>query len=360
MNSDVDSLKPYPLITQEAWSFQDKSKVLKLDWNEGVSPPSPFVKDQILKFLNSNEPLNWYPKLNNENILLKISEYCNTSIKNVQYFPSSDNLQEIIARTFINPGDEIVMISPTYDNFRSTFQAAGASINRFYLDGEKFYFDIETFFNDYFNKDIKIVYLCNPNNPTGTEFSKEVILSLLKEFNSTLFVIDEAYYEFSNNTVADIVENHENLVISRTLSKGFCLAGFRLGYMVANKTLISAVNKIRNPKNISTISQIACLAALSDINYMKNYVEEISISKKYFIEELKDMGFDVLHGGGNYVSIKIAPNYVKNLVEYLKANLVYVRDYSHVEKMEGYIRITIGKKLDMIRVVDILKNYSKI
>ena len=164
------------------------------------------------------------------------------------------------------------------------------------MDGEKFYFDIETFFNDYFNKDIKIVYLCNPNNPTGTEFSKEVILSLLKEFNSTLFVIDEAYYEFSNNTVADIVENHENLVISRTLSKGFCLAGFRLGYMVANKTLISAVNKIRNPKNISTISQIACLAALSDINYMKNYVEEISISKKYFIEELKDMGFDVLHG----------------------------------------------------------------
>ncbi len=356
-NANVAKLKPYTLITQEAWGIPNKKNVLKLDWNEGVSPPSPLVQKEIIKFLQSNEPLNWYPILNNDLLISKISEYCETKTDLIQYYPSSDNLQEIIVRAFIDSSDEVIIISPTYDNFRSTVQSIGAKINKFYLQGGNFSFDIDAFKKQFFGKSIKLVYLCNPNNPTGTEFSKEIIIDLLKSFKDTLFLIDEAYYEFTNNTVSDLVEDYKNLIITRTFSKAFCLAGYRLGYSITSPDLIYIMNKIRNPKNIPTLSQVALLAALNDITYMRKYVEEILHSKNYLIKKLQDMGLGVLYGGGNYLSIKIPVNSSSELIKLFKSNYIYVRDYSHVPRMEGYIRITIGKKQDMDKVVDVLKSF---
>ena len=129
-----------------------------------------------------------------------------------------------------------------------------------------------------------MVYICNPNNPTGNVHSKEYIEYLLEEYPDTLFLVDEAYYEFSGITVKDLVLRYDNLLISRTMSKAFALANFRLGYLIASKDNIQFINKIRNPKNLSTLAQEAACAALSDVDYMWRYVEEVKRGKAFSLD----------------------------------------------------------------------------
>lgn len=137
-----------------------------------------------------------------------MSNYNNLPVENIQYFASSDSLHEYIVRTFIEPEDRIV--APTYDNFRAVVESNGALTEFYYLD-ENFQLDIEHFENYLNLHKPKIVYICNPNNPTGTMYKKETIEQLITKFENIMFIIDEAYYEFTNNTCKDLVLDHENL-----------------------------------------------------------------------------------------------------------------------------------------------------
>ncbi len=174
VNKYVKVLKPYPLVSHRAWELQGKEDVLKLDWNEATVPPSPKVKENIMKFLE-NGNMHWYPDVNNSLLLEELSIYNDLPVENIQYFASSDSLHEYIVRTFIEPEDRIVIVAPAYDNFSAVVESNGALTEFYYLD-EKFHLDIEHFDNYLNLHQPKIVYICNPNNPTGTMYKKEVIV----------------------------------------------------------------------------------------------------------------------------------------------------------------------------------------
>ena len=357
-NKYVKVLKPYPLVSHRAWELQGREDVLKLDWNEATVPPSPKVKENIMKFLE-NGNMHWYPDVNNSLLLEELSKYNDLPVENIQYFASSDSLHEYIVRTFIEPEDRIVIVAPTYDNFRAVVESNGALTDFYYLD-EKFHLDIEHFDNYLNLHQPKIVYICNPNNPTGTMYMKEVIEQLITKFENIMFIVDEAYYEFTNNSCKDLVLDYENLLISRTFSKAFALASFRVGYTISSQHNIKLLSKIRNPKNISTFSQIAAISVLQDKTYMQNYVKQVNSAKDFFDAELKKLNYEVTGDGGNFSMLKFDFSVKKDFIKYLESNNIFVRDYGHVKGMENFLRITIGTLEQMKKVLVVIKSFRKL
>jgi histidinol-phosphate aminotransferase len=354
-NKYVKVLKPYPLVSHKAWELQGNEDVLKLDWNEATIPPSPKVKESIEQFLGSGN-MHWYPDVNNIVLLDELAKYNDLPVENIQYFASSDSLHEYIVRTFIEPDDRILIVAPTYDNFRAVVESNGALTEFYYLD-ENFKLDLEHFENFLALHQPKIVYICNPNNPTGTMYDKHDIEQLISQFENIMFIVDEAYYEFTGNSCKDLVLDYENLLISRTFSKAFALASFRVGYTISSQHNIKLLSKIRNPKNISTFSQIAAISVLQDSQYMKNYVEEVNKAKEFFDAQLVNIGLLVFGDGGNFTLLKLDYSIKKAFIEYLEKNNIFVRDYGHVKGMENYLRITIGTMPQMQTVLKIIKKF---
>jgi histidinol-phosphate aminotransferase len=356
LNKFVNTLKPYTVSSHEAWNYVDDSEILKLDWNEATVKPSSHVMKCLLHHIETGR-LNWYPDVDNSHFRTILSSYVGVGAEFIEYFASSDALHEYIIRGFINSNDVITMISPTYDNFRAASESVGAIIDYFDLDSEdNFSFCLESFKNHLYKIRPKVVYLCNPNNPTGTLYSVDLIEQLIKQFNDVLFVIDEAYFEFSNTTCAPLVENYENVIITRTFSKAFALASFRVGYAISSVHNINGLRKIRNPKNISSASQIAAVAALEDIGYMTNYVNEVLETKSRFIDQLRSININVIGSeSGNYILINFG-SFQASIVPFLEKHKVFVRNYGHVHGMSSYTRITVGTKDQMERVFSLIQS----
>ena len=229
----------------------------------------------------------------------------------------------------------------------------------FYLD-EGFEFNEDEFIKYANQIHPKFIYICNPNNPTGTLIKKNIIKNLIALFPNTMFLIDEAYYEFAGESCASLVNKFSNIIISRTFSKAFAIASFRIGYAISSEENIINISKVRNSKNITQLSQIAAVAALDDIKYTENYIKEVNTSKNLFIRYLmkyKKYGIEPVDGFGNYILIKINGGHKNKLLTYLESKKIYVRDYGHVFGMEDFIRITIGTCDQMEYVQNQISNY---
>lgn len=361
-NKYLSNIKPYQVASHQIWqvSVDERKDILKLDWNESTINPSPNVKKRLNELMKTDF-LNLYPATYNEELHNLLSKYTGLPRQNIQYFASSDSLHEYISKVYISPEDTILIVWPSYDNFRLTVEVAGATV-RFFEVGDDFKLQKEVFEDYLTNHAPTLVYICNPNNPTGQVIDKEYIQELLIKYPSILFLIDEAYIEFSpNNSCKELVRTNNNILISRTMSKAFGLANVRFGYLLASEENIDFVSKIRNPKNITTFTQEAVIGALEDIGYMEDYVNQVNLSKQKFIKKINDLPkniFDAYDSEANFVMIMCKSLTIKQqLIEYLRNNSVFVRDVYHSPKVEKCIRITIGNDKQMSRVISLFEKF---
>jgi len=360
-NKYLRNLKPYKLASHKVWAVapEKRKEILKLDWNEATIPPTPVVMERIELLLKEPSFFNLYPTTYNDELLSLLAQYVELPEENIQYFGSSDVLHEYICKAFISVGDPVMILGPSYDNFRLTCQANGADVYFSYYNDD-FTFDAERFENDIITREPAVVYICNPNNPTGNVHSKEYIEHLLQEYQDTLFLIDEAYYEFSGITVKDLVLKYDNILISRTMSKAFALANFRLGYLIAGKDNVQFINKIRNPKNLSTFAQVAGCAALSDTQYMWNYVEEVHRGMDFFAEAMQKyadrLTIHPSHGNFSLIEFQTYEDKIA-LLNHLANNNIFVRDTTQAPMVRNCFRITIGTVEQMKKVVDVIDAY---
>lgn len=360
-NKYLRNLKPYKLASHKIWSVEPNKRceILKLDWNEATMPPSPCVRERIMRLMEEPGFFNLYPATLDEELMDALSRYTGLPKQNLQYFGSSDVLHEYICKVFVSVGDPVMIVGPSYDNFRLTCQANGAEV--FFSNyTSNFEFDSVQFERDIQDIEPAMVYICNPNNPTGNLHSKEYVEYLLTEYPDTLFLIDEAYYEFAGKSVKDLVLEHDNLLVSRTMSKAFALANFRVGYLLASQDNVQFINKIRNPKNLSTFAQQAAIAALNDTDYMWKYVEEVRESKKMFLSELQKIAPEIISyaGYGNFSMLQF-PSLAekKSMIEWLSAHNIFVRELSQSPQVECCLRITIGTKSQMECVLEVIKSF---
>ena len=361
LNVFLESIKPYKSASHKIWTLnkEDKLKALKLDWNEATISPSPLVVARLKEMVLDGDFYNLYPSTENKTIIELLSKYTNLENKYIQYFASSDSIHEYVAKIFIGINDKVLIQGPSYDNFRLTAQANGAKI--IYSEvGEDFRFNPENFESDIDRYKPEFVYISNPNNPLGYVHSVEYIERLLKKYKKTLFLIDEAYYEFSKITCSQLVKKYQNILVTRTMSKAFAIANFRFGYLLASEENINNISNIRNPKNITTLTQEAAISALKDVEYMESYVEEVKKAKEIFIEKMKNYNkyLQVYESQANFVVLRFNNEEEKEkLFTHLADNLIFVRMLSQSPILKTSLRVTIGTLEQMSHVVDIIENF---
>lgn len=361
-NRQIIDLREYKVASHEIWQEepQKREEYLKLDWNESTIEPAPSVDKRIKELVNEGHFYNLYPQCKNDELISALSKYNGLTRDHIQYFASSDSLEEYICRVFLNSFSRVMILAPSYDNFRLDAESAGAEI--IYSDMPKSFDFSETLFeNDLSNYQPDFVYICNPNNPTGHQLSVSYIERLLNKYPKTMFLVDEAYWEFSGITCQELVLSYGNILISRTFSKAFGLANFRIGYLISCTENVNSINKIRNSKNINTFSQVAAVAALEDTDYMWNYVKEVKKAREYTYFELQKLSKigRVFFSSANFIMLECRTGTIKEgLLEYLKKNKIFIRNLTQRPSVLKCVRLSIGTQEQMRRVVNCIKEYS--
>lgn len=355
----VKQIKPYPLIFQKILKFKNLEKTAKLDWNEFPYSPKKEVVRKIINFLKKNNSLNWYPSIYPEKLLKKIAKYIGTNVSKITAFSGSDSCLELISKIFINKNDKVLIVSPTYDQFRIECLLSEAKIISF-IPKNIFKANILELNSIIKKKKIKLVYLANPNNPTGLYYDLKKINFLIKNNKKTTFIIDEAYIEFSGFKSCSILlkQNINNLFVTRTFSKCFGLAGLRLGYCISSNKNIIIINKIKNHKSINSLAQIAGEETLNHINFYKKKIVKINNLKKRLIKKLKKINIEVISTPCNFILIK--DKNINRICNFLEKNKIYVRKLNHLPMLKEYLRISIGNENEINYLIDKLNDYKSI
>lgn len=339
MNLVLKNFKNYPLSKLKAWD--DIKNSIKLDWNESdESIPDFIVKKSIEELATYN--LNWYPPIFNEELQKAISKYIKLESKYIRYASSSDVIHEYLCLALLNPGDTVLILNPTYDNFRKTAELNRAKISYFDLDVD-FNLNQKQFISEIRKCNAKIVYLVNPNNPTGAVISNNYINELLIEFPEVYFIIDEAYFEFYGVTSAQLVISNQNIIITRSLSKAFGAASIRFGYLICSEKIIEIMDKVINPKNVPLFTQILAKNILENCDYIYSRISLINENKSKLMKIFDLKNINYLYSSANFLFIKCDSEEQKlGIINQLEAKKIYVRNYSHLTSTSLYFRITIG------------------
>lgn len=343
VKKSILNMEPYQNGSHSDELIQNHKKILKLDSNEATIAPSPRVTTALMQYIQ-NGPLNWYPDVASTNLRAALSEYVNLPVNHILTFNGSDHALETIARTFLTDGDEVILFTPTYDHFRVYAQSCDAKV---VCVEEAQNLPLKKKIQGFVTERTKIVYVVNPNNPTGFLIPEQEIKEALEAYPGVLFLVDEAYYEFCDHTAKELVHTHENVLVTRSFSKAFGLAGLRCGYLLASPSVCEEIDKIRVGKNINALAQVAAKAALEEIEHMRHYVEEVKLTKVWIIEHLQSLGLEVRNTPLNFILVKTAEP--QKVVSYLKSHNIYVRDRSSLKGLEGCLRITVGDQFPMKR-----------
>jgi histidinol-phosphate aminotransferase len=349
-NSYIAVLKEYPVVSHKAWEYADKSDILKLDWNEAEIDLPPPIKDALIRYLEEGKA-SWYPDVANKELLCALASYAGVSDTHVQYFEGSDCALDYAVRTFVEQGDTVVLASPTYDNVRVYIESTGA--RPFLASTEDPFAADPGALLARVPRDTRMLYLANPNNPTGTTYSRDQIAEILTSLPDTVVIVDEAYAEFAGSSITDLVDRFPNVIVSRSFSKAFGLAAFRIGYLVSTPENLRHINKIRNGKNISAIAQVAALAALRNREYMEAYVREVRKARAFLCTKLARLGIESRDTPGNFILIAVPDG--PGLRAALADQNIFIRSLDHLPGMDAYLRITVGTMSSSARVASAIE-----
>ncbi|OYT37289.1 MAG: hypothetical protein B6U89_07550 [Desulfurococcales archaeon ex4484_58] len=321
--------------------------MIVLSRNECPYPPSPLVREYIAKFLDR---INRYeiPSLM-DSIIDSLSSYVGVDRRYIYLLPGSEALFTSIPWMMIRYGYRFIYSSPTFTPAIDDLRVWDIEIIDVPLTSD-FRVDLNNVLR--YSGD-SILYIVNPNNPTG---NKTIECSEVEDLATSFkaIVIDEAYYEYSGLTCKDLVLEYDNIAILRTLSKAFCLAGARLGYIICNPRLYKEFFGARRRYDISTLSLLAGLGALSDLDYMRKVVKNTLKVKKWVVSELEKLeDIEVIDTLTNFILVSKKNYDSHRLAKALKDKGVLVKELN--DRMKQYIRVSIGTLDEMKFFVKVLK-----
>ncbi len=306
---------------------------IKLNTNENPYPPSPKVLEALKETVN--DKLRLYPDPNALNVKKKVAEIFNTKPERVMAGNGSDELLTIIMRCFAGQGDKIVYPYPTYLLYKtlSEIQDARACIVNFLED--------YSLPEEILVEGAAVTFICNPNSPSGTLVPIDKVSNIAKRVDGVL-VIDEAYVDFADDNCLRLVNDHPNIIILRTLSKSYSLAGMRLGFAVAQEDLINGMMKVKDSYNVDRLSMVSAVAALDDQATFKENVARIKKTREHLVNSLKKLGFFVYPSQANFVMIRCQNAHnAKEIYVELKKQKMLIR-YIDQPRLDDCLRITVG------------------
>lgn len=323
-----------------------------LDFNERVMTPSRKVISALVTFFKKGK-IQRYPEYSD--LQKKISEYAKVSVSQIMITNGSDHGIDVIFRTFSGRNDTIVIPVPTFPMFMQYAQMIGCRILTVPYEKPDFEFPSVQIIQLLKDKKPKLVVVCNPNNPTGTLISLKDIEAIVQKASSSIFMIDEAYFEFSGVSATALLKKFPNIVIVRTFSKAFGLASLRIGYVISSEQHIEEMTKVRGPYAVNMAAHVAASASLDDLEDMKTYVLEVMTKAKPLVESFfKKNNIHFYKSGANFILFK--PQNKNEVYEHLRMNGILVRPQSAFE-IDEMLRVSIGTTKQMKRFI---KVYSQL
>jgi len=342
LRENIKKLKPYSSARDE---FTGEANVF-LDANENPLGSVGGTKN------------NRYPDPYQRPLKHLISKIKGVNEENIFLGNGSDEAIDLLFKAFCAPGkDAAITITPSYGMYKVSADVNEVKVHEVSLDAN--YQPIaETIINHNF-ENVKLVFLCSPNNPTGNVLKRDILFKILNSFNG-MVVIDEAYIDFSSEpSWIEEVKNYQNLIVLQTLSKAWGLANLRIGMLFATPELIRILNKIKLPYNISGIAQEYAIAALQKEDEKHKMVAEILKQRSVLLQGLKSVPCvtHIYPTDANFVLVKTTdPN---GIYKYLTDNKIVVRNRNSVHLCEGSIRITVGTKEENELLLSALKQYQR-
>jgi len=324
---------------------------IKLNTNENPYPPSPKVLTALKEAVN--EKLRLYPDPNATTVKEKVSEILGIRSERVMVGNGSDELLTIIIRCFVGEGDKVVYPYPTYLLYKilSDIQDGQVCTVNFLED--------YSLPEEIVNKEASIIFICNPNSPSGTMVSVEEISKIAGKTESVI-VVDEAYVDFASDNCLRLLDVHPNLIILRTLSKSYSLAGMRLGFAIAQEDLIRGMIKVKDSYNVDRLSIAAAIAALGDQETFRENVVKIQKTRKRLMDSLENLGFHVYPSQTNFVMIRCSSNLLaKEIYERLKKEKILIR-YIEEPRLADCLRVTVGTDREIDILLDKMKKIKSV
>jgi histidinol-phosphate aminotransferase len=323
----------------------DVASYIKLNTNENPYPPSPRVLEAILA--EANEGLRRYPDAASRLAREAAAKLYGFDPSWIIMANGSDEVLNNLIRAFAGEGEEIAYVHPSYSYYGTLAEVQGAKVRTFELsDGFEPLGIPERY-------DGKLLFLTNPNAPLGFTYSQQFIADLAGRMSGVL-VVDEAYADFADENSLDLVRSLENVVVTRTFSKSYSLAGMRLGLAIGRPEVIAALNKIRDHYNLDRLAQVAAAAALTDQAYFQECVRRIRETRAWFSAELIKLGYQVIPSSGNYVFATPPDRNGARIYQGLYDRKILVRHFSDPRLKQG-LRITIGTPEEMARTIEALR-----
>ena len=305
---------------------------LRLDTNTNVLGSNPAAE----KYLREHTwDLNGYPNTYSDGLRGALAELYGLDIDNIIAGNGSDEMLDVVFKTFTNMGDNSVVPVPSYTLYDYFVKLNGGKAIEVDLT-EDYQLDVDAMVK----QDAKIAIMPSPNTPTGNCFRKKDIEEILSRFNG-IVVVDEAYAEYSDDPFVKRVEEFDNLVVLRTFSKAYAMAALRVGYAVTNKKLSDMMICVKIPYSLNMVSEGAAIAAVKDQDFVRRSVEMVREQRPKLDMGLRKLGFETFPSDSNFIMAR-SPIDHKVLVEGLKERGILIRDFGAQRRTENCVRTTVG------------------
>ena len=354
------NIKPQPGIMKidlyegGASQLEGQDEVVKLSSNENPLGPSPKA---VEAYSMSGEALHRYPSSSHNKLRHAISKVLNLPSENIICGVGSDEIISLLCQTFSGQGDEVIYTEHGFAMYKISALSAGA--NPIAVEEKNRTTDINNILNKC-NKNTKLIFIANPNNPTGTMINLKQVQELARKIpKQVLMVLDGAYAEYVDDYDGGIqlVKNTDNVIMIRTFSKIYGLGGMRIGWGFGSKSIIEALQRVRGPFNLSVPALAVAEAAINDQDYVKRCKEENNTNRDWLIKSLRELGLACDNSFTNFVLPRFNDQSQAELCDkYLKSRGFIVR------RVDGYnlpeaLRITVGDQNTSERVVSLIEEF---
>jgi histidinol-phosphate aminotransferase len=329
------------------------SDIIKMASNENPLGPSSLAVEAMKAAM---EQIHLYPDAECYELRKAVAESLNISPDHLIFGNGGEEIITLIGKAFINEGDPCVISRDVYDAYETIVRIMGGTI--YYSDLVEHCVDLKDMLKKT-DETTKLVFICNPMNPTGTIVSRQELEHFLENIPSkTLVVLDEAYFHFASDrnypNGIDYVRQGKNMIVLRTFSKVYGLGGIRIGYGVAGPELIQYLRRVKEPFNVNMLAQVGALAALRDEDHVNKTLHVIRTEKTFLYDELHAMGIEFVPSEANFVLIDVGMD-ARVLFQQMLRRGVIVRP-GDIWNLPNFIRLTIGTREQNLRFIKALKD----
>ncbi len=319
--------------------FSKSDRAIRLDKGEFPYPPSP----QVIRAIQAAASgINRYPEVLTTELRMAIATYNSVQPDQIFVGNGSDDLIELVLKICLEPGDEVILPVPTFFVYGAATQMLGGvsvSVPR----TADFGLDVAAILAAVTPR-TKLIFIANPNNPTANLADRTQLIELLEK-TTCLIVVDECYFEICQTTIANEINKYPRLVVLRSLSKGFGLAGLRLGYGITNPQLADYVYRVAQIFPVNQLAISAGIAALQDLDYVKDKLTEIKSERQNLALAMQDLGLQVYRSDTNFLLVNCAPWQLTSakLVAQLAQQEIWIADFGGKPGLDNYhLRVAIG------------------